>query len=156
MHATRFTVIASSLLVAVAGCYNVSNPAASDSIGGSRHEAVSRATLDGLVQTLSVSSDSISEGDNLLITAVLRNDGSKAVRAYAGYSCRLDQLETDLRFDAGECMVPTAVIDLSPGDSVVGRRGGAVASAAGTYHVRVRQAPDAPLWAELSVTVRAK
>ena len=47
----------------------------------------------------------MSEGENLVITAVLRNGNSNPVRAYAGYGCRLDVLQTDLRFDTAECMV---------------------------------------------------
>ena len=151
----RPALVACLLAVATAGCHGTGSPTGATSSSGNR-DLTSQTTAGGLVQTVTVSRNPVTEGEDLVITAVLRNGTSKAVRVYAGYGCRLDVLQTDLRFDTAECMVATGPVELAPGDSVVSTRGGAVVSPAGTYSVRVRQAYDTELWAAISVDVRAK
>lgn len=151
----RPSLVGCLLLVAGAACYGTGGPTGATASSGTR-DLTSQTTAGGLVQTVTVSRNPVAEGENLVITAVLRNGTSNPVRAYAGYGCRLDVLQTDLRFDTAECMVATRPVELAPGDSVVSTRGGAVVSPAGMYSVRVRQAYDTELWAVIPVDVRAK
>ncbi|MDQ6885692.1 MAG: hypothetical protein M3068_00220 [Gemmatimonadota bacterium] len=149
--ATTASVLLS--LVACAKAARPTDPNRSQGDGTGADSTVASVSADGLVQTVHLSRNPVAQGELLSITATLRNARADSVRVYRGYPCRLDLLETDLQFSTPECLPPTAVVWLAPGDSVTSGRGGVVGSSPGSYTVRVRQAVDADLTASVTVHV---
>lgn len=135
------------LLATAMACHGATVP-----IGPGR--TLGKARLGRLMQTVELSANPVRSGSTISIPAILYNRGPDTVRAFSGYGCRVDLLDTDLQLGANECLLPTRMVSLPPGDSVVAGLGGVVMSPPGTYTVRVRQAFDAhQLWAEITAVV---
>ncbi len=152
----RRLVTMASALVGVYACTKSARPTdpnRSQGDGTRTDSTTVSISANRLVQTVRLSQNPVAQGDTLVIRATLRNARPDSVRVYGGYPCRLDLLETDLQFSTPECLPPTRIVWLAPGDSVTSGRGGVVASSPGLYTVRVRQAVDADLTASVSVHV---
>ncbi|MGI8496268.1 MAG: hypothetical protein ACR2OG_01615 [Gemmatimonadaceae bacterium] len=154
-HLMRLIAMASALLALVA-CANpprATDPNRSRGDGTGADSTAATISEGGLVQTVHLSRNPVTQGEALVITASLRNARPDSVRVYGGYPCRLDLLETDLQFSTPECLPATRVVWLAAGDSVMSGRAGVVASPPGLYTVRVRQAVDTDLTASVAVHV---
>ena len=110
----------------------------------------------GLVQSVVLSSDTVSSGDILRIHSVIRNAGSATV-SLESRICGL-VLGGDLGLAAppgiGMCQGYSMRRALSPGDSVVSDDIRQVTSSRGTYRLEVKHALNPAATAQLGIVVR--
>lgn len=108
----------------------------------------------GLEQTVRLSPAEPAPGDTLIIASVVMNGTSLPVDVTSRI-CGID-VETTLKLTGTNvaCAGYSMHGELAPGDSLLGSAMGVVASAPGTYNLRVRHLLNPDVWVEVPITVR--
>jgi hypothetical protein len=143
-----------ALLALVAACSSTTTPSAV--LSGETD--VTSAILTGLEQHVTLTPTQPTVGENVEIHSVITNRRSQPV-ALESRICGLDlagDLELTWPPDFGVCGGYSMSGTIAPGESRASSELRRVASAPGTYTLRVRHAVQPELWVEMRVVVRGR
>jgi hypothetical protein len=148
--AVRRTLVL-TLLAPVAGCTDATT-------GISSGSGVTRAELSGLEHRVTLTPSEPTAGGDVQIHSVITNRGTESV-VVSSRICGLDfGGSLDLTYPNGSaaCGGYSTAGSLAPGESRTNTDLNRVASAPGTYTLRVRHALQPELWVEMRVVVRGR
>ncbi len=154
---TRHPIVPRSLLLGlvalVAGC-----SASTTSATLSSESDVTRGVAPGLEQRVTLSPAALVTGENVTIHSVITNRGSEPISLQSRI-CGLD-IESEMSLphppDIGFCGGHSMGGTIAPGETRESTDIRRVASAAGSYTLRVRQALQPERWVEIRVAVTAR
>jgi hypothetical protein len=159
MRTSSPTVLRSRPLVAIlllllgVGCTPSTTPAVL-----SNETDVTRGVAPGLEQRVTLSPADLVTGENVTIHSVLTNRGSNPI-SLQSRMCGLD-IESDAKLpwppDIGFCGGHSMGGTIAPGETRESTDIRRVASAPGSYTIRVRHALQPERWVEMRVTVRSR
>jgi hypothetical protein len=146
-----------ALLVACSSTTPASNQSKNDDAGrGDQGGQGAQSGAQGLTHKIVLVPADVQAGQNVEIQSTVTNTGTNAITLQSRI-CGLD-LEGDLSLsvpiDIMTCGGHSMANSLAPGDSVQSTAVRRVASAPGTYALRVRHALNPELWTEVRVVVR--
>jgi hypothetical protein len=141
------------LLTLIAACSAVTPPATLSS-----ESDVTRAVVPGLEQRVTLTPAELTTGENVLIQSVITNRGNQPIDLESRICGLTLDTDMDLEWPPGHvvCAGFSMGGSIAPGESRASSELRRVASAPGTYTLRVQHALRPELWVTMRVVVRER